>query len=418
MHPEVVAFLEETARDKSIRVLVVTTGLATIWEKVLEREMLATRIKVIGSGPIRGGCVVTPWAKRNTVLALKRTWGLKAWVFGSSPSDIPMLREANYPVVVVGSEETRSSIMDKELSEVIKDGLQARQVLLPSPVSPLLDTNVLPVVQLKDLGFAESASPRYDTAEIPVALPKNLGPAESAPSRPETAEPAQLSDQEVTEPISRQLGEPDVVHATDKAASRLLMTPTWDAGVSGPSLREAHHQVGRYLATKFVAEPIGTESYSIPQVDEDQTMGFRLKDEAKTLIVALTGAGEPMALGVSSAFPTAMFICAKDPFDLAAARINQASSILLVDGMVNVGEKMLDAIRHIRAVSPEVRVVVVARVVQERCVGRKGGNELSCMIRDDENLGVVALRVSEDRNMEEQKIMDMGNRLFNVTPLP
>ena len=402
LHPEVVAFLEETARDKSIRVFIVTCGLAVIWEKVLAREMLSHRIKVIGTGPTRHGCVVTPTVKRDIVRALKRVWGLKTWVFGSSSTDIPMLREANYPVVVVGSEEMRSVMMERELSQAIESGLQARQVLLPNTVAPLLDTTMLPMVQLKDLGFADSASPRQHTIELPVALPRDLGLAETATSRPDTPEStvAQLSDIELTDSASRQLGEPDIVHATGKAASRLLMTQIWDARVFGPSLREAHHRVGQYLATEFIADRIGTEEYPVPHDNGSQAMGFRLKDEDKALIVSLTRAGEPMASGVSSVFQTAMFLRTDDPFDLPTARIKQASSILLVEGVVNSGTRMLKAIQHIRAVAPEVRVVVVARAVQERCVGRDGGNELSCLIRDDEKLSVVALHVLQDRDMD------------------
>lgn len=146
-------------------------------------------------------------------------------------------------------------------------------------------------------------------------------------------------------------------------------------------------------------------------------MGFRLKDGAKTLIVALMRAGEPMASGVSSAFPTAMFLHAKEPADLTPSRVNQASNILLVDGVVNEGTTMVKSIKHIRGVTPEARVVVVAGVVQGRCVGRKGGNEFSQLVWDDNKLSVVALRIS-DNKYTGRGTVDTGNRLFNTTHLP
>lgn len=372
LYPEVQTFLKEAVKHDHVVVIVATCGLANIWERVVGRAGIPwSRVRVIGARTTGDYGAVTPETKRDIVLALRERWGLKTWVFGDSPIDLPMLCVADHPVVVVGTEKLRSKTMEAALSEAVNNGLKAIQVLLPNTVSPRLDSTRLPEVAL------------------------------GAP--------------EFTRPVFHQRA--DVVHATDKAASRLLMTPTRDAETSGPSLREAHHQVGRYLAMEFVADRIGTEDFAISHVQGSKTNGFRLKDEAKTLIVALMRAGEPMASGVNSAFPTAVFLHANRPSDLTAPRVNEASTILLVDGVVNGGTTMIKFIKHIRGVAPEAGVVVVAGVVQDRCVGRKGGNKFSRLLRDDEKLSVVALRIS-DNMYRGQGTVDTGNRLFNTTHLP
>jgi hypothetical protein len=97
-----------------------------------------------------------------------------------------------------------------------------------------------------------------------------------------------------------------ILHATDKNVAKLLMTSMRDASLSGPALREAHHRVGWYLATHFLTEVLGVEDYSIFHVQGHVTNGFRIRDERQTTIVALMRGGESMALGVSSALPTAI----------------------------------------------------------------------------------------------------------------
>jgi uracil phosphoribosyltransferase len=93
------------------------------------------------------------------------------------------------------------------------------------------------------------------------------------------------------------------------------MTPTRDASVSDPALRDAHFRIGQYLATEFVTKVVGLETYPIPHVQGHTTTGHRLRNEASTIIVALMRGGEPMAFGVSAAFPIASFLHAKNADD-------------------------------------------------------------------------------------------------------
>ena len=128
-------------------------------------------------------------------------------------------------------------------------------------------------------------------------------------------------------------------------------------------------------------------------------------------------AGEPMAAGVSATFPTAMFLHAKEPSNLQPAHITEARAILLVDGVVNEGTTAVRFLRHIRRVDPKARVLIVAGVVQGRCVGRDGGNQFSRLSEGDEALSLVALRISGNKYAGRGGV-DTGNRLFNTTHLP
>jgi uracil phosphoribosyltransferase len=125
------------------------------------------------------------------------------------------------------------------------------------------------------------------------------------------------------------------------------MTPMRDAGVAGPALRAAHGNVGWYLASEFVTDMIGLEEYAIPHVQGHQTNGHRLHHEQQTAIVALMRGGEPMALGVSSAFPLAMLVHATKPSDIKFHHLQKWHNVLLVDSVINSGKSLVEFIQHI-----------------------------------------------------------------------
>ena len=145
-----------------------------------------------------------------------------------------MLRRADEAIVVVRQQAIRSKSMDKALLEAIDiHGLHARQLLLPGDVKPRLDVAKLPVVQLDEMTVRNSI-------------------------------------------FGRGIRRPGlkVVHESDSNSARMLMTPTRDARVRGPGLREAHRQVGRYLAIRYLSEAVGVEEHPIPHVQGHQTSGF------------------------------------------------------------------------------------------------------------------------------------------------
>ncbi|KAK1589960.1 uracil phosphoribosyltransferase-domain-containing protein [Colletotrichum navitas] len=368
MHPEFLALIHALEREPSTGAIVVTCGIRRVWEKVLDREGLSQSVKVIGGGRVADGYVVDPLAKGGVVSRLRDHHGLYVCAFGDSPVDLPMLKLADQAIVVVGEHQTRSRSMDAVLSKAIDEGnFRPRQALIPDSSTPRLDLDKLPLVNIASQAFVKSVTSR------------------------------------------RRL---QVVHATAKNAAKLLMTPTRDAAIAGHSLRVAHHQVGWYLATEFLTGVLGVEKYPIAHVQGRITDGYRLLNEDSTAVVALMRGGEPMALGVSEAFPKAMFLHAGGPEDLNSENLAGKQTVLLVDSVVNSGKTIVEFVEKIRKLDAIKRIVVVAGVVQEKAIS----NVLE-PLANAADLGLVALRLSENK-FTGKGGTDTGNRLFNTTQLP
>ncbi|KAK6508754.1 hypothetical protein TWF506_010831 [Arthrobotrys conoides] len=373
VYPEFVALLKQVTDHDRIGAVVITCGLRQVWETVLDREGISGKVKVIGGGRIADKIVVTAAIKAEVVSRLRRRHNVRVLAFGDSPLDLPMLHQADEAIVVVGEEKTRSKIMETALLDAIENGgLLARQILLPGTVSARLNTTILPTFRLTDPEFIDSIIRR-----------RNRG-------------------------ISR------VFHATERNAAKQLMTPMRDARVSGPALREAHRRAGWYLATEFLTDLIGIEEYSIPHVQGNQTSGYRLRNEKSTLIVALMRGGEPMALGVNDAFPSAMFLHAKNPDDVKLVHMSQQKSIILVDSVINSGKTVIEFVQHIRRLHSAVRITVVAGVVQAKAISE---GSLAQELDLNPNLVIVALRLSQNK-FTGRGTTDTGNRLFNSTSIP
>ncbi|KAI1291201.1 uracil phosphoribosyltransferase-domain-containing protein [Xylaria venustula] len=354
VHPEFSALLRLVAEQDHVGALVVTCGLRAVWEKVLEREGLSKIAKVIGGGRTPDGLVVTDTVKAGVVSRLRDIHHLQVVAFGDSPLDLPMLAAADQAIVVVGEETTRT--------------------LLPRHATPRLDVADLPIISLDDSEFTNSIL--------------------SCRHRPPTPSPL-------------------VLHATGRNVAKLLMTPTRDANMNGPNLREAHRRIGWYLAAEFLTELVGLEEYVIPHVEGHQTSGFRLCGEQLTSIVALMRGGEPMAFGVSDALPEAMFIHAKGPKDVLVQHLDGRHTVILVDSVVNSGKTVVQFVRHIRAICSKIRIVVIAGVVQTQSVTDA---DLAHTLAHDSNLHLISLRLS-DNKFTGQGTTDTGNRLFNSTCL-
>ncbi|SPJ78848.1 related to 2-3-cyclic-nucleotide 3-phosphodiesterase [Fusarium torulosum] len=369
LHPEIVSLLELVAAQKHVGAIVVTCGIALVWTKVLERYGLSDAVKVIGGGRISNGFVVTASVKASVVSHLQDIAHLYVWAFGDSPLDIPMLKKADQAIVVVGEERTRSSTMELALSEAIDKGeLQARQVLLPGHSPPRLDTRRLPLISLDDQELIHCIF---------------------------SCRPFQL------------------LQATEKAAAKILMAPMRDAAVAGPSLREAHANVGRYLATEYVSQLIGLEEYDIAHVQGHSTTGHRLCNEHRTSIVALMRGGEAMAFGINEVFPKAMFIHASCADDIKLHHIQCQSTVILVDSVANSGKTLIQFIRRVGRLEAKVRIVVVVGVVQADAVAE---THVLAKVMRRHGISMVALRVSENK-FTGTKATDTGNRMFNTTHL-
>ncbi|KAE8149996.1 uracil phosphoribosyltransferase [Aspergillus avenaceus] len=370
MYPEFVSLLQLVAEKQHIGAVVVTCGPRRIWDKILEKEGLSQKVKVIGGGRLSDGFVVTPAVKGALVAHLQDVHQLYVWAFGDSPLDLEMLCQADRAVVVVGEAHARSQSMDGGLiSAVDNNHAWLRQALIPSTVPPRLDTTKLPRIQLTDHEFVNSV-----------------------------------------------LSHLNLVDATDRAATKLLMTKMRDATVAGPMLREAHRRAGWYLANEFLADAIGLEEFLIPHVQGHNVAGYRLLQELQTLIVAVMRGGEPMAFGVNDAFPHAMFLHANTHNDITSELLKVRERIILVDSVINSGKSILQFVKHIRSLHTTIHIVIVAGVVQSQSVCRRSPIRMFAHEYGGK-LTIVALRLSENK-FTGKGTTDTGNRLFNTVHLP
>ena len=122
--------------------------------------------------------------------------------------------------------------------------------------------------------------------------------------------------------------------------------------------------------------------------------------------------GEPMALGVSDAFPHALFVHATGPSDVMLHHLQGQHAVVLVDSVVNSGKTVVDFVQHIRSLHTSIRIVVAAGVVQSQSVP-----SLTQALAGHADLSIVALRLS-DNKFTGTGTIDTGNRLFNTTHLP
>ncbi|KAL8800023.1 MAG: hypothetical protein Q9182_005464 [Xanthomendoza sp. 2 TL-2023] len=374
MYPEMVSLLQVVAEQEHIGVVVASSGLRRVWEKVLMREGLSRTVKIVSGGRLGDGFVVTAAVKTGLVAHLQDQ-GVHVWAFGDSPLDLGMLSKADEAIVVVGDERTRSKTMDAELMTAMNAyGLQARQAVLPSNALPRTNSK-LPVVKLTDSGF--------------------------------------LND--VLKGQSTHTG-PQVHHVTDKNAAKLLATPMRNSAVAGPALREAHRQAGQYLAREFVAEIIGLESAPIQHVLGRPTSGYQLCREKQTTIVALMRGGEPMASGVNDVFPLAMFVHAKATNDLKIHHLDGQVTLILVDSVINTGKTIVDFVKHVRKLHATIRIVVISGVIQAQCVSGSNGGSLVQNIASYACIHIIGLRLSQTSFVGSRQT-DTGNRLFNTTHL-
>ncbi|MCJ1448016.1 MAG: hypothetical protein MMC23_008529 [Stictis urceolatum] len=373
VHPEFVSLLRSVADQRHVGAVVVTCGLGLVWRKVLAREGLSHKVKVIGGGRIEDGFVVTPAVKATLTSRLNFIHHLYVWAFGDSLLDLGMMKWADRAVVVVGDPRTRSRSMDKALENAIdNDGLKAHQALLPSGSPPRLNLKKLPTIQLDGQDFLRS-------------ILCHRG----------------------------QKGGLQLLHATNSSAAKLLMTPMRDASVEGPQLREAHRRTGQYLAAQFLADVAGLEQHPTQHVQAKRATGYHLLFEEQTLIVALMRGGEPMAFGVNEVFPQAMFLHAKDPDDLELHHLQKALTVVLVDSVVNNGKTVDQFVRHIRKTHDSIRIVIVAGVVQAQAVSSDG---ILTNLAHQAKLSLIALRLSNNK-FTGSGSTDTGNRLFNTTHL-
>ncbi|CBX98538.1 hypothetical protein IAQ61_007831 [Plenodomus lingam] len=373
IHSEFLSLLQLVKDLPRVGAIIVSCGHRRIWEIVLEKANLQETVAVMAGGRIVDKLVVTAATKAKIVTELQRKHHKRVWAFGDSPLDMKMLQAADHAVVVVTEEGTRSKSMEAALANAIEnEALCALQVVLPSSAPPRLDTRRLPLVDITKLDFVNALLAR-------------------------TEQPTELA-----------------ISTAAQTASKLLATPMRDAAVQGPSLRKAHQRTGWYLAHELVSRIIGLQPCPISHVLGRPTSGFQLANEHQTTIVSLMRGGDPMALGVNEAFPRASYVHVKVPEDLQSHHLDGQAQVILVDSVVNTGKSVIECIGAIRSHRPEIRIVIVAGVVQAQCLHRD--SIMYKALSADRRVDIVALRVSETK-FTGSGTTDTGNRLFNTTHL-
>ncbi|RMZ15562.1 hypothetical protein D0860_01522 [Hortaea werneckii] len=364
LRPEFVELLREAAKYPHVAVVVITSGIRLIWDIVLEREGLGDKVKVIGGCRLSDNYVVTPNVKGAAVKRLQSAHNATVWAFGDSEIDLPMLKSADHAFVVVGPGPKQQKAMWRALQRAVDvDGLEARQLLFPETAIPWLNTRVLPITTLE----------------------------------------------QVRESI---FGTLELIEATDTPSALVLQTPMRNSALSGNQLRQAHDRCGWYLAIHHITQVLGTEKYIMYDVHQNETTGWRLKDEDKTVIIPIMRGGEPMAFGVSDAFPKAVLHHAKEPDEVLKKHLEGMKAVILVDAVINEGGTIAGFGKHIRQMNHEIDIVIMAGVVQRDAV--HGPKVLTRALSGCGKVTLIALRTSE-RKYKGQGATDTGDRLFNTT---
>lgn len=361
LYAEMETLLRFVSGQKHVGAIMVTCGIGLIWNKILESYGLLDMFKVVGGGRISDGIIVSPSVKASVVSHLQDAAHLYVWASGESPLDIPMLQKA---------EQTRPSLsLARKRPEAV---LWIQPCLRPS-----IRVNF-----------------KHDRSYSQAIHHPDLMPLVS------------LADPELLHSIfSRRTFQ--LVQAT------LLMVPLRDATISGPLLREAHANVGRYLATEYVSQLIGLEEYGIPHVQGHSATGHRLRNEHRTSVVAFMRGGEAMAFGISDVFLKAMFIHASCADDIKLHHVQGQATVVLVDSVANSGKTLIEFIKRVGCLDAKVHIVIVVRVVQVDAVAES--HILAKAVRYH-GASMIALRVSGNK-FTGTKTTDTGNRLFNTTHL-
>ncbi|KAJ2902887.1 hypothetical protein MKZ38_010698 [Zalerion maritima] len=371
LYPEIRSLLKQVGESDHVSATVITSGISHIWQHVLAREGLPG-VLVIGGGRVLEHPVVTPETKAMVVRRLKQK-GIRAIVFGDSPLDLPMMKEADEAVVVVGEEKTRSTTMKQELSKAIDAGdiKRVSQALVPAAgdgnnIWLLLETKRLPLVCLDSEEFLQG----------------------------------------IFAGDGRQRRQVAVLHATGSPDTQILATPMRDARIKGGALRSAYRDVGWYLGIYVLPNILGTETYYVPAVQGGFTDGYRVKGERRTLIVPLMRGGEPMAFGVADVMAGAMFLHASKPEDLTGEHLKGRDTVVLVDSVVNSGKSVRELVGRVRKLEVEAREKE-GRKQKEGEEGKKGAENKKKIV-------VVAEAVQEGAIREEGLLWGLdGRRIAN-----
>ncbi|GKZ68942.1 hypothetical protein AnigIFM60653_008981 [Aspergillus niger] len=341
LYPEIRSFLNRVSQCPRLRIIIVTSRLRLLWERVLAQEGLSHSIKVIGSGPLSNGYIVTPSVKERLVERLRTVHNLQVWAFGGSGSPEKMLHRAHYSII------------------------------LHRPTNPHCNAEWL----------SSMASTFKDSKDCIDSTTLHLR---------ELEEPA-FFDQLVQHQFT-------LTHATHKGTAKLLHTKMLKT-IYFPNhyLEEkVFHEAGWYLANEYISELRGLEEVAIENPQEPKATVYQLVRESGMLIVPLMGNSHHMAAGICDVFKEACPLQAYDPEEIDLDHLQEKDTVVLVEAVADSAETITRFVNHIHRVKPCLSILIVTGVLQAELVAP--GGPLPSLIQGGP-ITVVALSLAKDKDM-------------------
>src|SRR5438105_4913955 len=118
LQPEMAGLLRLAAKAPKTIAVVLTCGLESIWQLVLDRAGLAHHVHVIGGGHARheSSIVVTSEIKAHLVRCLRNRYWLTVCAFSDGIADIPMLSTTDHAILMVSGPSKSLEGLDRAIN--------------------------------------------------------------------------------------------------------------------------------------------------------------------------------------------------------------------------------------------------------------------------------------------------------------
>ncbi len=193
-----------------------------------------------------------------------------------------------------------------------------------------------------------------------------------------------------------------LIDYSDEVMMRLLVNKTRQAELTGPSLAEAHREVGKRLAGS-VARHYPLEDVLIKHVTGSST-GVKLQAGSEPIIVALMRAGLFVAEGIWTSLPGSALVHYSEGSNLHESPTG-GRPVVIVDSVINTGRSIRDVLKAVVNLQPSN--LSVAALVAYRPT-------LEILVGEFPSVDFHIARIS-DRSYVGQGSTDTGARLFGTT---
>ena len=213
-------------------------------------------------------------------------------------------------------------------------------------------------------------------------------------------------------------------YANVSKAAALLAAKTRRSDLSGPPLQLIHEEVGKFLGNKLIDE--FPNAGFVQKVELSHVQGSTFSGYATSpnvLILPLMRGGEPMARGIFDLFPCGKLIhydgekiqgSSLIEFTNTLTTEDNQTEIVIVDSVINEGNSVRCAIRHIEdaiKAIPNQQVLCRPRIYVVTAVMQKDASLR--MPIEFPLIPFLALRIS-DNKYKGKGGTDTGNRLFGT----